>query len=74
MKTIASLLVVTQKGAKGACRAKYSVAYVPMCIACAECDIQKGALYSLVNRKPSGPNLIDELLKDFIVNPGDLPW
>jgi hypothetical protein len=24
--------------------------------------------------KPSGPNLLDEPLKDFIVNPADLPW
>jgi hypothetical protein len=23
--------------------------------------------------KPSGPNLLDEPLKDFIVNPADLP-
>jgi hypothetical protein len=24
--------------------------------------------------KPSGPNLLDKPLKDFIVNPADLPW
>jgi hypothetical protein len=33
-----------------------------------------GFLHLLADWKPSGPNLLDEPLKDFIVNPGDLPW
>ena len=45
-----------------------------MCIACVEWAIRKGALHLLANWKPSGPNLLDEPLKDFIVNPVDLPW
>jgi hypothetical protein len=73
MKTFSSLLVVTRKGTKGACQAKYSAASVPMCIACAKCAIWKGALYSLANWKPRGPDLLDKLLKDFIVNHADLP-
>ena len=28
----------------------------------------------LLMGKPSGPNLLDEPLKGFIVNPADLPW
>ena len=35
---------------------------------------EMGALYPLANWKPSAPNLLDEPLKDFIVNPTDLPW
>ena len=43
---------------------------------------QVGALIShslegslcLLMGKPSGPNLLDEPLKDFIVNTADLPW
>ena len=74
MKIFSSLLVVTQKGAKGDCQAEYSVASVPMCIVYVECAIRKGVLYFLANWKPSGPNLLDELQKDFIVNPADVPW
>ena len=43
---------------------------------------QVGALVShyleeslcLLMGKPNGPNLLDEPLKGFIVNPADLPW
>ena len=35
---------------------------------------KRGLLRLLTDWKPSGPNLLDELLKDFIVNPADLPW
>ena len=35
---------------------------------------KRGALYLLAYWKPSGPKLLDEPLKDFIVNPADLPW
>jgi hypothetical protein len=33
---------------------------------------ERGALYLLADWKSSGPNLLDESLKDFIVNPADL--
>ena len=39
-----------------------------------ECAFRNGALYLLADWKLSGPNLLDERLKDFIVNPADLPW
>jgi hypothetical protein len=38
------------------------------------CHSKRGFLHLLVNWNPSGPNLLDEPLKDFIVNPADLPW
>jgi len=31
-------------------------------------------LWGRITRKPSGPNLLDDPLKDFIVIPADLPW
>jgi hypothetical protein len=31
-------------------------------------------LYIYLPSESSGPNLLDEPLKDFIVNPADLPW
>ena len=34
---------------------------------------ERRALHLLINWKPSGPNLLDELLKAFIVNPTNLP-
>ena len=34
----------------------------------------RGALHLFANWKPSGPNLLDEPLKDLIVNLVDLPW
>ena len=34
----------------------------------------EGGLYIYTQRKPCGPNLLDEPLKDFIVIPADLPW
>ena len=37
-----------------------------------ECAFRKG-LYIRRAQKPSGTNLLDEHLKDFIVNPADLP-
>jgi hypothetical protein len=33
-----------------------------------------GALHLFADWKLSGPNLLYEPLKDFIVNPADLPW
>ena len=37
-------------------------------------SFESGALYPLADWKPSGPKLLDEPLKDFIVNPADLSW
>ena len=31
-------------------------------------------IYICAQRKPCGPNMLDELLKGFIVIPADLPW
>jgi len=31
-------------------------------------------LYICAPENPCGPNLLDELLKGFIVNPANLPW
>jgi len=73
MKTLSSLLEVTQKGARGACRFGYSVASVLMCIGCESlCHLKEG-LYICALGNPCGPNLLDELLKGFIVIPADLP-
>jgi len=33
----------------------------------------EGGLYICALEKPYGPNMLDELLKDFIVIPADLP-
>ena len=44
-----------------------------MCIGCASLCHSEGALYICAPGKPCGPNLLDELLKDFIVIPVDLP-
>ena len=33
----------------------------------------EGGLYICAQRKPCGPNMLDELLKGFIVIPADLP-
>ena len=33
----------------------------------------EGGLYIYAQRKPCGPNMLDELLKGFIVIPADLP-
>jgi hypothetical protein len=74
MKTFSSLLVVTRKGAKGACRAEYSAASVCQCIGCMSLCLTEGGSYSPLPRKPSGPNLLDELLKDFIMYPAYSPW
>ena len=34
----------------------------------------EGGLYICVQRKPCGPNMLDELLKGFIVILASLPW
>jgi len=45
-----------------------------MSIAVKELCHSKGGSYICLPRNPNGPNLLDEPLKDYIVNPDDLPW
>jgi len=44
-----------------------------LCIGCDSLCHRKGALFR-ARRKPCGPNMLDELLKGFIVIPADLHW
>ena len=44
-----------------------------MCIGCASLCHLEGGIYICAPEKPCGPNMLDELLKDFIVIPADLP-
>ena len=69
-----SLLVVTFIGVKMACRIGYRTSYTLMCIAVMElCHSTEGS-YICLTSESNGPNLLDEPLKGFIVNPADLPW
>ena len=36
--------------------------------------VSEGELYIRRPQKASGPNLLEEPLKGFIVNPADIPW
>jgi len=73
MKTFFSLSEVTHKGARGACRHGYSASLCPHVYRLRVImPFGKGALHVLANWKPYGPNLLDELLKGFIVIPTDL--
>jgi hypothetical protein len=55
---------------EGCNRVGCSVASVPMCIGCVSLCYSKRELYICRPQKPSGSNLLDEPLKDFIVIPG----
>jgi hypothetical protein len=55
-------------------RIGYSAASVRMCIGCVSLCHLEGGLYICLPSESNGSNLLDELLKDFIVNPADLPW
>jgi hypothetical protein len=68
------MLEVTQKGVKGVCQLGYSLAPVSMCIGCVSLCHWEGETYIYLPLKPSAPNMLDELLKGFIVNPVGLPW
>jgi len=70
MKTLSSLFEVTQKGARGACLGKSLYLYVYRLLVIVPLE---GGLYIYAPGKPCGPNLLDELLKGFIVNSADLP-
>jgi hypothetical protein len=52
----------------------YSVTSVLMCIGCASLCHLEGGLYICLLSESNGPNLLDEPLKYFIVNPADLSW
>ena len=60
-------------GVRMALRIGYSAASVPLCIGYALLCHQEGGLYICLPSESNGPNLLDEPLKDFIVNPADLP-
>jgi hypothetical protein len=55
-------------------RIGYSAASVLMCIVCVSLYHMEGGLYICLLSESNGPNLLDKRLKDFIVNPADLPW
>ena len=74
MRTFSSLLEVTIIGARMPCRIRYSAASVPLCIDYASLCHQEGGLYICLSSESNGPNLLDEPMKGFIVNPTDLPW
>ena len=74
MRTFSSLLEVTFIGVRLACRIGYSAASVPMCIGYMSMCHREGGLYICLPSESNGPNLLDEPLKGFIVNPADLPW
>jgi hypothetical protein len=45
-----------------------------MCTGCMLLCHLEGGLYIYLPSESNDPNLLDEPLKDFIVNPADLPW
>jgi hypothetical protein len=72
--TFSSLLVVFLFGVRMAWRIGYSAASVLMSIDCALLCHLEGGLYICLPSESNVSNLLDEHLKDFIVNPADLPW
>jgi hypothetical protein len=70
---LSSLLVVFLFGVRIAWRIGYSAASVLMSIGCVLLCHLEGGLYICLPSESNGPNLLDEPLKDFIVNPADLP-
>jgi len=69
-----SLLEVTRKGTRGVCHFGYSVASVFTCIGCASLCHWKEGSTSVHPENLAALNMLDELLKGFIVIPVDLPW
>ena len=61
-------------GVRMACRIRYSITFVPLCIGCVSLCHREGGFYICLPSESNGPNLLDEPLKGFIVNPADLPW
>ena len=56
-----------------ACQIRYRIASTLMCIAVMELCHSTGGSYICLPSESNGPNLLDESLKGFIVNPADLP-
>ena len=69
-----SLLEVTFIGVRMSCQIMYSAASVSLCIGYTSLCHREGELYIYLPSESNGPNLLDEPLKGFIVNPADLPW
>ena len=55
-------------------RVVYSAASVRQCIGCVSLCLSEGEPYICMAQKPSGPNLLDESLKGFIVTLDCSPW
>jgi len=73
MKTFFSLLEVTHKGARGACRHRYSARHCPYVYRLRIIVPFGRGLYICSPMKPYGSNLLDKFLKGFMI-PADLPW
>ena len=74
MRTFSSLLVVTFMAQEGLDKSGI-VRPLSLCVYPAwNVPFGRAALNLFANWNPSGPNLLDEPLNDFIVNPADLPW
>ena len=69
MRTFSSLLVVTFIGIRMACRIGYRTTSTLICIAVIELCHSTGGSYICLSSESIGPNLLDEPLKGFIVNP-----
>ena len=75
MMTFYSLLEVTFISVRMAYRIEYRTASTLICIVVIElCHLIWGVPISVLPSESNGPNLLDEHLKDFIVNATDLPW
>ena len=73
MRTFSSLLQVTFIGVRMARRIRYSAASISLGVGCASLCHREGRLYICLPSESNSPNLLDEPLKGFIVNPADLP-
>ena len=70
---VSSLLVVTFIGVRMAWRIGYRTASTLICIVMMELCYLTGGSYICLPSESNGPNLLDEPLKGFIVNPTNLP-
>ena len=74
MRSFFSLLVVIFIGVRMVGQIGYRTESVPLCIGCVSLCHREGGSYICLPSESNGPNLLDEPLKGFIVNPADLPW
>ena len=74
MRTFYSLLEVTFIDVRMTCQIGYRIASTLMCIVVMELCHSIGGSYIYLLSESNCPNLLDEPLKGFIVNPADLPW